>query len=394
MDFQNGTAVHLGVNHFISLFEDSIVVGGGQVVNDVFDDTTLDTTSKFLFARSSNPFDFTVAGAGSPTLNFVQVPTPEKIQGFGIYTNTSGTAGPIQQLVVGKKNSSWVQTSLSASGSQLINLSSKAGLASDLTIVNTPIGTLMAAVDNVYLLRGNGEPTPVGNEISRILERSNLQNAVAGYHDQHYKLSFYDPDLGGDSQFNNVEWWLDIRKMKAQRGQSSWKGPMVGRSIDYAFVEDFAPDGISYESARDRLAIDKENLNLYKADVLPGANDTQINDFTTAVTWLLETKDFDITRQDNNWNKLVKRQYWKLKTNNTSFSATEQTFMDGVLQSTQNLGGQALASTDFDDQPLRVIPVFVAGRARGRTVRKTLTGTGRVGIGGFSILYQIERRRI
>jgi hypothetical protein len=252
----------------------------------------------------------------------------------------------------------------------------------------------MAAVDNVYLLRGNGEPTPVGNEISRILERSDLSNAVAVYHDQHYKISFHDPSLGGETQFNNVEWWLDIRKMKAQQGQSSWKGPMVGREIDYCFVEDFAPDGISYDSARDRLCVSKRDVNLYKADVLPQEQADTIYDFGVPVEWVFETKDFDITRQDNNWNKLIKRQYWKMKAIDPQFTALEETYVDAVLHSSQGVGANAVVGVDFEEQPLRVSPVFVSGRARGRTVRKVLKGNKRVGIGGFSILYQVERRRI
>jgi len=392
--FWRDIKVRLPSARFVTEFENSIVVGGGIKTTDITDNSAKDAGSVVYFTRVDNPFDFTDAAASVPSLNFIVIPTQEEILGLGLYTNTSGTEGPIQQMIVGKKNSLWVQSSLSVATATLINLSKKAGLVSHLSIINTPIGTIVAAADNIYLLRGTGEPVPIGNEISRILERSDLTNAAASYHDQHYKLSFHDPTVGGDILFNNVEWWLDIRKMKAQRGLSSWKGPMTGRVIDYVFVEDFAPDGISYESARDRLAVDLANNDIYKADVLTDKDADQVFDRGVPITILLETKDFEISPKDNNFNKLITRQYWKAKTNHPDLIADEQTFIDGILIEEKKIKILKGSTTDFEEQPLRVTPIFPDGRPRGRTIRKILTTDKRIGIGGFSLLYKVERRRI
>jgi len=226
------------------------------------------------------------------------------------------------------------------------------------------------------------------------LERSDLSRASAGYHDQQYKISFFDPNEDGNPLFNNVEYWLDIKKMKAQDGQASWKGPMTGRILDYMFIEDFAPDGISYDDARDRLCVDRQAELILSADVLPLADQDKLFDIGVPIEWKMETGDFIITKQDNNWNKLITRFYLKAKTNSLSAEVIEETWTDGEKQEEKTIIVPRKTDDNFDDQPLVTRSFFPKTRIRGRTLRKVLRSCDRLGIGGFALLYRLERRRI
>lgn len=374
----------------ITKYQNSIVIAGG---------TKSDARGRFFYSNPNNPFDFASSVDGVP--NYVAVDADaEGISGIGIFTNSTAQAGTESRLVLTKKNSLWLFRDLPTSGSSASpaqNLSGKAGSVGGFTIVNTPIGTIVAAVDNVYLLRESGEPIPVGDPISYILKGGDLTRAVAEYHDEQYKLSFYHPDYPGTSGYNNVEFWLDIKKMKQMQGRPDWKGPMVGRSVDYSMVEDLDADGLSYNTASSRFCVDRENIRLFRADVAPEDSDTQILDFATPVTSLFETKDFQISDEDKNWNKLHTRTYWKVKTNKLSadpLEATEVTWMDGIQVESKSIEMYASAAGGFDSQPQKVFSFFPVGRPRGRTLRKRISTTDRIGIGGFSVFYRIERRRI
>jgi hypothetical protein len=264
------------------------------------------------------------------------------------------------------------------------------------TFVNTPLGTIFCGVDDVYLLRAEGEPMPIGQNLYGLLRGADLSMAQACYHDKHYKLSFYHSDFPGDADYNNVEVWLNISKMIAKKSED-WVGPMIGRSVNYMFVEDRAGDGLSYNSARDRMCVDRENLRVFKADVEPTETETQVLDFATPVTQIFETKDLPISQQDNNWNKLLMRSYWKVRTNKASatpLSFTEVTFIDGISADSKAVTAYRKSTTMFHEEPLQLVRVFPTGRLRGRTIRKRLTTTDRVAIAGFQINYAVEKRRI
>jgi hypothetical protein len=387
-----GDRVHLPAVKYVDIFEDSLVVGGGFRSTDPSSGAMRDGSRSVFYSRTSDLFDFTEAGAAANTLNQFFVRGPEEVTGLGVYSNTSGDAGPITQLIVGKQSSSWLTTSLS--GGSLTNLSRKAGIVSHQSIVNTPIGTIFAATDNVYLMRQSGEPTPIGSEISVILSRSDLTRAVAVYHDQQYKLAFYDPNEGGNPDYNNVEYWLDIRKMKILQGQASWKGPMIGRIPDYSLVEDYAPDGISYDVARDRLMVDKQNRLIINADTVSLDSDDEITDLGVQVECEIETADFTIAQQDNNWNKLITRFYLKAKTNAKKVVIEEETWTDGVLRETKDINIFKATDNGFEEQPFITRSFFPKTRIRGRTLRKVLRFSARAAIAGFALLYRIERRRI
>lgn len=402
MDYQSGTQVRVPSGNLIKKFQESILITGGDPVVDQQNGGLSDSSNIVYFTRPTNPFDFTVAGAGAPTLQFFTTEIAgEKNIGISLYTNTSGTEGPISQLVIAKRTSTWLLTNLPvASGGALpqtfmTNLSGKIGFYHG-AMVNTPIGLIATSFENVYLIRESGEPTPIGDSIAPLIQGGEITNAVATYHDEHYKLSFYHPDFDGTDGYNNVEIWLDIEKMKALRGQPSWKGPMIGRSIDHVFVEDLVGETDERFPLGGRISIDGKELRIYQADIYPEAEDDKVYDFNTEVVALLETKDHEITQKDSMWNKLIKRHYWKLKTNRGKtypLKFTEKTYIDGELVEDKTV--EVYDQTgEFDPRALKVYPVFPVGRIRGRTIRKVFETKYRVGIGGYSLFYQVERRRI
>lgn len=400
---------------YIAKFDSSVILGGG--VGNIDPNTGLknDSSRTLYFSRALNPFDFTIAGAsGAVHQTISQDDDGENISGFGVYTNTSTDQGPMSQLITAKKNCLWILNALPVVDSGSLGsatsriLAKKVGGYHD-TFANTPVGTIVASFDNVYLLRENGDPIPVGQAISKLLKAANMSRAVACYHDKHYKLAFSHPDYSGynSGNSNNVEMWLNINKMIEKKGSEDWVGPMVGRAVDFVFVEDKDVDGSIYNDARDRYVIDKVLHRIYLADYsgASSSNDVEYDTQTsrgdaadTTVTSILTTKDFDITQQDNNWVKLLKRFYLKCRTNfATSLAAhcSYQFHVDGTAQTAVNFGTSISASAGaFDGKPLNLIRLFPVGRLRGRTFRLTFTFTKKVAIGGLQINYQVERRRV
>lgn len=403
------TQLTLPIFDYISKFEGSVMLAGGPRVVDENTGLAQSAGDDVYFSRALDPYDFTIPGAASTTHQTIRATntlihdSSEKISGIGIYSGTSSDSGPYTRFLITKKNSLSVLNAVpEASGTpatlgqaSLSVISSKSGCVNGHTIVNTPIGTILAAADNVYLLRDVGEPTPVGQNLRHLLRGADMTYAHAVYHDGHYKLSFYHSDYSGSSSSNNVELWLNITKMIEQKGAPDWVGPMTGRSVQYSFVEDKALDGLQDDIARDRIVCDGSAVRLYKADVEQGLDDCF--DFNTRVTGELETKDYPISQQDDNWNKLLKRTYWKLKTQRVStdpLDYTETTYVDGVTFEALAATAYGLSATDFDDQPLTLSRVFPTGRPRGRIFRKKFSTQHRVGIAGFALNYEIERRRI
>lgn len=395
-------SLYMSPMKYIELFDSSIVLGGGEnVVVDasrlggVGDPLFLDSRRTIVFSQADNPYNF--KDPGSAQIQFIQIgDDPEAINGLGIHTNTLVDTGPITQLVITKKNTSHLLNALSSSAT-LTTIAKKVGFVGHFTLVNTPIGLLGLAHDNVYLMRETGEPAPMAQQLSEYLKTCDMSRATACYHDRHVKFSFYDPSEAGTAGYNNVEWWLNISKVIEKKGGADWAGPMIGAPISYSFVEDYDLDGNKYYNARDRYCTDRENVRIFKADVEPAESDTQNDDFGTAITSEIESKEYDITQQDNNWNKLLKRIYWKIRTNKTSgtpLTGTQTTYINGASAETQAISFFADNAGDFNDQPLKLNRVFPASRLRGRTVRVKLSTTDRIAISGFQINYEVERRRI
>lgn len=395
----NPIQVILPPSRFISQYQETILIGGGDpaTMDDPIDPnqgTLFDSSNTVFFSRGLDPNEFTNPSLATPVLNFFTLEVGgERINGFGIFATTSGDEALGTRLLVGKQSSLWSLKDIPTTASSFLDqLSGKIGFVSNEAVVQTPFGTMFAAIDNVYMVRDTGEPTPVGEQLEDVFERSLMVNAVAVYHDDQFKLSLHDPEEGGSESFNNTEWWLDLRKMKATRGQPSWKGPMTGRAVDHEIVEDKSGDGTSYDEGRDRVAVDSRNRRVYQADVLPVEETTIIKDFSLPVEWRLVTKDLVFGTQFADWNKLHTRQYWKLRVN-SDFKANEITHVDGVLSETKAI---QLTSNiaKFNDNPMTIFPTFPLGRLRGRTIRKELNGKGRVAIGGLSTYFKPERRKI
>ena len=84
----------------------------------------------------------------------------------------------------------------------------------------------------------------------------------------------------------------------------------------------------------------------------------------------------------------------RLLTRPSPFGPPPQCWVDGVQVESKTITADGLAATTFDGQPQKVFSYFPPSRYRGRTLRKRLQTTDRVGIGGFSLFYKVERRRI
>jgi hypothetical protein len=304
-------------------------------------------------------------------------------------------------LAVQKLNSTWIINNLpfgaAIASTFVIDVNKNVGTTNIRTIQPTPVGLMFAYKDNVYLFQSTSQIIPIGDPISYILKQSDLSNACAVYHDEHYKLSFYCSNYAGTSGHNNVEFWLDLKKMKQAQGKPDWKGPMLGRNIDFNEIEQLTGDGVVQNLTRDRVCVDSLNNYYFKTDIIPNPTDTVINDFSTAVTSTLETKDYRIKEQDNDSNKVFTTTLWKVRTNLTSgspLSSTITTYIEGVLADTKTLTFAGLATTNFDDQPQKYSLEFPSQVNRGRTVRKIFTTTSRVGICGFKLYYRTEKRKL
>lgn len=378
----------------ISNYQEAIVVGGGIGCGDTV-----------LFSLAANPFSF--EQPGNPGINqFFQVEgLGEWVTGLSTFAYSLVYSSPQSFLTITKKHSTWILENLPTDFTKptfLIQVSKAVGTPQGRTIIQTPIGVIFTHVDNVYLVKGGSDPVPIGDPISLILKDCDISLASSSYHDEQYKLSLYNPNYSGTAGFNNVEYWLDIKKMKQSQGRPDWKGPMVGRQIDFQEIENLTGDGTIYNQTRDRVCVDAENLRVFKADVIPAETDTQILDFATPVTVILESKDYKVQEQDNNWNKIFTRTYVKTRSNHTQGSPTslqEKTYVDGVLIDTQNVAIYGTAGVvNFDDEPQTVFPIFpsiaATGAYTGRTLRKVYTCIDRIGFGGLELFYRVIRRRI
>lgn len=424
MDFQSQTLANrrtLPNSHYIGLFQGSILLGGGVPGIDPTNGGKLDSSRSFYVSRAGNYSDFTIAGAATPILNFLSVDAGEDLNGFGSFTNTQNQLGPLSQGLITNKNGIWVIDELPSFGTsgEITNinsinlriLSKKVGCAGQNVICYSPVGTIIASNIGVWVVRDGGEPTPIGQCLMDILREAKLDLASACFHDNHYKLSFYHRDYdtsGGPIPVpppNNCEFWLNINKMMETKGKEDWVGPMIGPGIQYSFVEDRDKDGLTYSVARNRYCtggyapngpIYSVDFGVFKADIEPALTDTVVNDFGVPVVSIMETSEL-VTPQDQNWNKLIKRWYWKVRTNLKAaapLSFIDKTYVEAVLQETQTITTSTPITDSFKNIPFTAVRVFPLSRLRGRTFRKVFQTSSRVALNGFQFNYEVERRRI
>jgi hypothetical protein len=369
-------------------------LGGGSVNTDVFNG--LYFSNALAIDEFYNPT--------TSAVNFIKATVQSRLVGLKSFVQPT-EQGTNDFLILGFENDTFVIDSLSSTST--LARFENIGMTSPDNIIGTPVGTIMVNNENAYLFRAQSYPIAVGNEIAEILKNADLSNSVADFHDYHYKLSLYSPDFstyyGADyagTQFekvrNNIELWLDIRKIRQLDGRTCWYGPMVN--------DNYAPrhmlvDGVVNE----RYSIcGPNNQSVCLMDT--NYSDTSVEDdygsTQATVRSILESKDYVVSKEDIDWNKLYTRQYWRINVGNTESSPaviTDETICqidnrtDTDSQQINVYNG--LASESFDG-PLFVKPIFPSIRLRGRTIRKRLTTDNRISIGGLAIHYRKERRRI
>jgi hypothetical protein len=368
---------------FVSTFQESIVVGGGPAGSDAY--------NNIYFSNAYNPANFSDTGSGA-ALAFVGLEAAgEPVMGMGIFSITTADSGINTQFLVGTRTKLFKLNSIpdsSSFGSAFMDqLSNKVGLANHNTICQTEIGTIITGLDDVYLIRDSGEPSPVGQDIANFFKSENPSVGLdtsfwsAVYHDGHYKLAYSLPG----QQAATREIWLNIVKMKANKGKPSWYGPHVGRSFHYSIVDE--PLGQGQPWRRILINIDADS-NHYADDP------AYLQDFGSDIETILE-KEFPGEAGEFANKKLVRFQIRGRATGRINMESSW--FADGVLL--QNGVTPFVPKQNVSDilsQTTQVFPFFPVTRVRGRVLKyrlKSLTQE-RFGISGLLIGMRPERRRI
>jgi len=368
---------------FISTFQESIVQGGGLQGSEAY--------NNIYFSNAYNPANFSDTGSGT-NLAFVGLETAgEPVMGMGIFSITTADTGINTQFLVGTRTKLFKLNSIPDSsnfGSAYMDqLSNKVGLANHNTICQTEIGTIITGLDDVYLIRDSGEPSPIGQDIANFFKSENPAVGLntsfwsAVYHDGHYKLSYSLPG----SATPNRELWLNIIKTKANKGKPSWYGPHTGRSFHYSIVD----DPLSQGDPSRRIIINIDTDSNYYAD-----DPAYLQDFGSNIETLIE-KEFIGDGGEFANKKLVRFQIRGRATGRINMESSW--FADGVLL--QNGVTPFVPKQNVSDilsQTTQVFPFFPVTRVRGRVLKyrlKSLTQE-RFGISGLLIGMRPERRRI
>lgn len=368
---------------FIATFQESIAVGGGPLGSEAY--------ANVYFSNAYNPANFSDIGTGA-NLAFVGIEAAaEPIMGLGIYSITTADSGINTQFLVGTRTKLFKLNSIPASAdfgsAYMEQLSNKIGLANHATIANTEIGTIICGLDDVYLVRDSGEPSPLGQDISNFINpldkttgiNTSYWNAV--YHDGHYKLAYSVPGATAPT----FELWLNIKKTKANKGKPSWYGPHTGRTIHYSIVDE--PLAQSEESKRIIVNVSNDTNNY--AD-----NPAYLQDIGSNIPTVLE-KEFVGEGGEFANKKLIRHQIRGRAT--ARINMLSKWYADGTLVDvtvTPLIPKQN--GTEILSQATQVFPFFPTNRVRGRTLKLRLeTETQeRFGISGLYIGVRAEKRRI
>ncbi len=380
---------------FIVLFKESLATVGGPG----------DGYNRVYFAQPLSPYKW-----GSPhdtrVAQFVQVETGgEGVNGAGIYTNTTGTSGPVAQLVISKPNSLWLLTDFPVYTSTTINeavmtqLSGEVGSAGHETFQNTDIGLMCASIKGVWLIRESGEPTPIGEEVKNLLidenpalQLVNTRYWHAVYHDGHYKLAYSEAGALNPTK----ELWLNISKMKQMKGQPCWNGPHTARSANGLR---FSYNEGQFKNQIVPVRVGTTGLGLQWATMDDPSVPANLG---TNMTYIFETRDYPLGNAL--LNKIFTRSYWRMKID-SAMTVTELTTVlneAGEQTETQSLAFAPIAShsggtyATFLAARQKLYQFFPVLRLRGETIRKkiTYTGTARFSISGITLGFRPEGRRI
>ena len=368
---------------YLTVFQESIIAGGGVAGSEAYD--------KIYCSNAYNPYNFSDSGSGT-NLAFIGLEAAgEPIMGLGIFSISTADNGINTQLVIGSRTKLFKLSSIPSAAdfgsAYLDQLSNRIGLANHYTLVNTEVGTIICGLDDVYLLRDSGEPTPIGQDIADFFKSSDQlgQNSSfwsAVYHDGHYKLAYSKPG----SAIPDQELWLNLRKMKANKGKPSWYGPHTGRAFQFSIVDTPLAAG----ELEKRIIIDIENDRNHFAD-----DPAYQTDLGVMIPTIFETKDTVGEGGEYHNKKLV---YFQLRGRATSLiEATASWYVDGFLAEVAKIAIRPkMDNPNILTQATQVFPFYPAGRIRGRTLRlkvETLT-LERIGISGFFIGVRAEARRI
>ncbi len=368
---------------FISTFQQSIVVAGGPAGSESYNTA--------YFSNAYNTANFSDTGSGT-ALAFVGLETAgEPVTGLGIYSITTADDGINTQLLIGSKTKLFKLNAIPAAAdfgsAYMEQLSNKIGLANHETLVNTEIGTILCGLDDVYLVRDSGEPSPLGQDISNFINPLDKTTGLdtsywsAVYHDGHYKLAYSIPGASAPT----LELWLNIKKTKANKGKPSWYGPHTGRTIHYSIVDEPLAQS---ETSRRIIINTTTDTNNYADDP------AYLTDIGANIPTVFE-KEFVGDGGEFANKKVVRHQVRGRAT--ARINMLSKWYADGELKETSVTAMIPLVNrTEILSQPTQVFPFFPAGRVRGRTLKLRLeTETQeRFGISGLLIGVRAERRRI
>lgn len=177
-------------------------------------------------------------------------PFEQRPASFGIFSFTSGTDGPRTLLITFKKNSTWSAQSVPDATAGVNGLadqmSGKVGNIAWRAITQTKIGMIFLGSDgNIYLIRGGGEPFPIGGRVEPLLKHLSkndelMKMCTSVYHDGHWKLAYPSTPT---STYCDAEIWGDLRTEDGS--PIVWYGPHVGREIGCQLVLDKEGDNDS-----------------------------------------------------------------------------------------------------------------------------------------------------
>ena len=368
---------------FITVFQESIVVGGGAAGSEAYD--------KIYISNAYNPYNFSDSGSGT-NLAFVGIDASgEPIMGMGIFSISTADSGTQTQLLVGARTKLFKINEIPAAsnfGSAFMDeLSNRIGLANHYTITNTEVGTVICGNDDVYLIRDSGEPTPIGQDVADLFrspDNSKFQDSSfwsAVYHDGHYKLAYSKP---GSSTVNQ-ELWLNIRKMKSNKGLPSWYGPHTGREFQFSLVD----TPLAANDAERRIIIDTVTDKNHRAD-----DPNYLTDLGAKIPTIFE-KEFVGNKGQYSNKKLILFQIRGRVT--AAINMMASWFADGVFLENQVVPFvPAMNVSDILAQKTKVFPFFPVNRVRGRilTLRLESLTEERFGISGFLVGVRPEKRRI
>lgn len=219
------------LSKFITVFKNSLVVGGSLAKNQVYFSNAVSTEGV--------AYSWVTGGTGT-ALNFQTIGEPfgDGVSGLGVFSYTTGTSGP-QGFIMGfKRNSVWTTTSLTA-GNPLEQISGKVGCIASNTIRHSRMGTIFLASDgDIYLIRANGEPVPIGGKVQPFFQHlvsdpSLMAKCTAVVHDNFYKISY---PSSSTSTYNDAQIYADLR---TQEGDViTWWGPHTGLNVGAQIVFD------------------------------------------------------------------------------------------------------------------------------------------------------------